>query len=97
MPQTRKELLSWAKDAWEKIIGKHKEEEVTLKGWVVREQYGNLRFGTEKPVKGVGQWFFIAPCWISELPYFEFKKPFPSVHWSDEEPTPATITIKIEK
>lgn len=88
-------MLSWAKDAWEKIIEKHQEpEEVTIKGWVAREQFGNIRFGTQKPIKGKEQWFFNIPCWIIDLPYSEFKNHFDSVQWPDEEPTPVTILIR---
>ena len=98
MPHMRKELLSWAKDAWEKITGKHQhQKEVSIKGWAVREQYGTLRFGTQKPIKGKEQWSFNIPCWIFEPPYYECNGSFDNVQWSDEEPTPATISIKIEK
>ena len=96
MPHTRKELLSWAKDAWEKIIGKHPEE-VTIKGWVARDKDNSLSLYKFRPVKGKEQWSFNTPCWIIDIPYFEFKNHFPSVQWSDEEPTQVTITIKIEK
>ncbi len=92
MPHTRKELLFWAKDTWEKIIGKHPEE-VTIKGWVARDKDNCLRFYNEKPQKGLGYWKMPVPT----ICYSMYEKHFPSVKWSDEEPTPATITIKIEK
>ena len=93
MPHTRKELLSWAKDAWEKITGKHQQqEEVTIKCWIARDQDNCLRFFSEKPYKGLGYWKMPVPT----ICYHIHSYNFPSVQWSDPEPTPATITIKIK-
>ena len=39
MPHTRKELLSWAKDAWEKITGKHQEKMTIVSGYPATEIY----------------------------------------------------------
>ena len=94
---TREELRHWAKEVWEKITGHKEEEEVTIKGWVVREQCGTLRFGTQMPINGKDHWSFNTPCWIVDLPYFELKNRFNNVKWSDEEPTHCEITIKIKK
>lgn len=94
MPHTRKELLSWAKDAWEKITGKHKEEEVTIKGWMARNADNALAFYTRKPIKNFDYWAMLYPttCFLMGI-----RNDFPSVQWSDPEPTPCEITIKIKK
>lgn len=93
MPHTRKELLSWAKDAWEKITGKHKEEEVTLKGWVARDESNILclfhGIAPEKDDNG--------KLWLGGDPVFLDNASFSSVQWSDPEPTLCEITIKIKK
>ena len=91
MPHTRKELLSWAKDAWEKIIGKHPEE-VTIKGWVARDKNKSIWFYTDTPIRNIKQC-----CWYGGGCSCLHQEDFPSVQWSDEEPTQVTITIKIEK
>lgn len=39
MPHTRTELLSWAKDAWEKITGKHQEKLTIVSGYPAAEIY----------------------------------------------------------
>lgn len=91
MPHTRKELLSWAKDAWEKIIGKHPEE-VTIKGWVARDKNKAIWFYTDTPIRNIKQC-----CWYGVGCSQLLQEDFPSVQWSDEEPTQVTITIKIEK
>ena len=92
MPQTRKELLSWAKDAWEKIIGKH-EEEVTIKGWVARDEKDILcLFHGITPEKDDN-----GKLWLGCNPMFLDNTSFSSVQWSDQEPTPCEITIKIKK
>ena len=95
MPHTRNELLSWAKDAWEKITGKHKEEEVTTKGWVARDKDGFLCLYTVKPwrIMGSNSWHTGTIPSDAKIP----AKYFPSVQWSDPEPTPGEITIKIKK
>lgn len=96
MPHTKNELLSWAKDAWEKIIRKHKEEEVTLKGYLVGEWYGNAKFGTEKPVKRGLEWRFETPCFWVEMPY-HISKELKADFLDKDNPTPCEITIKIKK
>lgn len=93
MPHTRKELLSWAKDAWEKIIGKNPEE-VTIKGWVVKDLDDHITFGTQKPIVDCCIIRF-PPCWKTRLPAYEEAELTDSCELC--EPTPATITIKIEK
>ena len=93
MPHTRKELLSWAMDAWEKIIRKHPEE-VTIKGWLARDADNVLDFYTRKPIKNFNYWAMLYPTRCYSL---GIRNDFPSVQWSDPESTPATITIKIEK
>lgn len=91
MPHTRKEMLSWAKDVWEKITGK-KEEEVTIKGWVARDESEMLFFFTEKPRKcGLGIWR--SQNFFGEVSGVHF----PSIRLEDTEPTPCEITIKIKK
>lgn len=95
MPHTRKELREWAHKTWEKITGKH-QEEITIKGYLVGEWYGNAKFGTEKPVKRGREWRFEIPCFWVEMPYTisrELKADF----LDRDNPTPATITIKKEK
>ena len=93
MPHTRKELLSWAKDAWEKITGKHQhQEEVSIKGWVARDRDGTLFLYTSTPNMNRKR-----SCWYGPGCTTLSQEDFPSVQWSDPEPTPATITIKIKK
>ena len=91
MPHTRKEMLSWAKDVWEKITG-HKEEEVTIKGWIARDEDG-LFFFTEKPYKSSYEWSLQG----GDVRIVPRKLLFPSIRWEDPEPTPCEITIKIKK
>lgn len=89
---TREELRHWAKEVWEKITGK-KEEEVTIKGWVARDSDKHLYFYSVQPQKDEIQW-------IGGLCFgFYIPRDFDifDVQWSDEEPTPCEITIKIKK
>lgn len=94
MPHTRKELREWAHETWEKITGKH-QEEITIKGWLARDKDGSLCLYTVKPwrITGSNRWHTGTTPADAKIPM----KYFPSVQWSDPEPTPATITIKIEK
>ena len=93
MPHTRKELLSWAKDAWEKITEKHQhQDEVTIKGWVARDRNGSLFLYTSTPNRNMKH-----SCWFGSGCTPLFQEDFPSVQWSDFGPTLASITIKIEK
>lgn len=39
MPHTRRELLSWAQDTWEKITGKHQEKLTIVSGFPAAEIY----------------------------------------------------------
>lgn len=95
MPHTRKEILQWGQHMADRILHrKHQEpEEVTIKGWVARNKYGALFiFFKRKPEKIIER-----GCWFGDPNYIIIQGELPSVQWSDPEPTPATITIKIEK
>ena len=93
MPHTRKELLSWAKGAWEKIKGKQ-QEEVTIKGWVARDRSGDLFIYTVKPHRENVEWnAYSFKCSCVALPSIYF----PSVTWKDDKPTPCEITIKLKQ
>lgn len=94
MPHTRKEILAIGKEIANKIFHKKKVEEVTIKGWIARNTDNVLAFYTRKPIKNFDYWAMLYPttCYLLGI-----RNDFPSVQWSDPEPTPATITIKIEK
>jgi len=83
MPHTRKEMLSWAKDVWEKITG-HKEEEVGYHGWAARDKNGNLNFFVARPSKeyDLGWWT------VDEWPCRKIKilnDKYPFIKWEDDE------------
>lgn len=94
MPHTRKEILQWGQHMADRILHrKHQEpEEVTIKGWVARDRDGTLFLYTSTPNMNRKR-----SCWYGPGCTTLFQEDFPSVQWSDPEPTPATITIKIEK
>lgn len=95
MPHTRKELLSWAKDVWEKIKGKQQQqEEVTIKGWLARDENGWLFFYKEKPNKGSWEWHARG---VDDLHAVQREIDTLPIAWSDEEPTPCEVIYKIKK
>lgn len=96
MPHTRNEILSVGREIANKIFHKKKVEEVTIKGYIVGEWYGNAKFGTEKPVKRGCEWRFETPCFWIEMPY-TISKELKADFLDRDTPTPATITIKIKK
>lgn len=89
---TRQEILHWGQQMAEKIFHRKHQEEVTIKGWVARDRDGTLFLYTGTPSMDRERTLWYGPECTTLL-----RKDFPSVQWSDPEPTPATITIKIEK
>lgn len=96
MPHTRNEILAIGKKIADKIFHRKHQEEATIKGYLVREWYGNAKFGTEKPVKRGLEWRFETPCFWVEMPY-TISKELKADFFDWDTPTPVTITIKIEK
>ena len=88
---TREELRHWAKEVWEKITG-HKEEEMTIKGWLARDKNKELLFYTKKPRKSSYEWSLQG----GDVNIMS-RELFPSIRWEDPEPTPCEITIRIKK
>ena len=88
---TRKEILQFGKEMADKFFHKKWQEEThTIHGWVVRDKCGNCWFCRFKPHKTRHD------DWSHPfIPLLD--NAFPQVKWSDEEPTKATLTIKIEK
>lgn len=91
MPHTREELKKWAQELWGKVSGHQKE--VTINGWLARDENGVLFFYKEKPNKGSWEWharkndeWGAVQRELDTLP----------VAWSDEEPTPCELTYKIK-
>lgn len=86
---TRKETLEHAREVVNRIFHGHKDE-VTIKGWVMRDKCKNLWFAKFKPHKTRQE------DWSH--PYFPLEnKDFPSVKWEDDEPTEAELTIKLHR
>jgi len=74
------------------------KNEITLKGWVARDKDTNLYLFDfdDKPYKKREVWVNDDYYRNDESIWLPPNK-FPEVKWEDEEPTPATITIKIDK
>ena len=87
---TRKEILQFGKEIADKFFHKkHQEETHIIHGWVVRDRCGNCWFCKSKPHKTRYD------DWSS--PFVALRRQaFPQVKWSDDEPTPAELTIKLK-
>ena len=89
---TRKEILEWGHEMADIIFHKKKDEkEVTINGWVTRNEgsvWVMITPWAHKPKKLEHKW---------ERSYTNIRSlDLPSVKWEDEEPTPCEITIKLK-
>ena len=91
---TRKEILEWGREMADKIFHK-KKDEMTVKGWLARDEDGGLYYYKVKPYKQhiVNLWKCTNMFETIILPHDCFL----SIKWEDEEPTPCEITIKLKK
>ena len=91
---TRKEILEWGREMADKIFHK-KKDEMTVKGWIARDESGFIYYYSVKPHKSLrfSQWCVGRSHQLVLLS----DDIFPFVKWEDEEPTPCEITIKLKK
>lgn len=94
---TRKEIKEFGQHIADKVFHKKEQDNtIVAKGWVARDANTQIYFYKEKPIKGDDNWIGEIE-WIILLNYSSLHDSFPQVNWSDNEPTPCEIMIKIEK